>query len=567
MKNILVKNKFILAAIAIILIYLSPYFLLKENAYVYALDNLDGLVATNYFFANNGKIFSASLEPIYGFMHNLPRACFGTEFNIQYLFYFLFTPFYAYVINIICIHFIALFGAYLLVKKINSKAPPILCYSMALCFAMLPYWYGGGITIAGQPLVIYSLIQLYDNPKLYKHYFSLLLYICYSVLFWGGIFFMAAIALATLYIFIKQGRKKIIFLLIIIGFGILYLLSEHHLIFALFSKKLITHRVEFQFNIRTDFNYLFDDFMYYLKCGHYQALTLHYGPLLFIFPIVYLLSPFKKKIITIALVSSLIFICINFLSCKSFKLLLKYFFTENSIFFQFDISRINTLLPIFTLLVLIILSKQILGNNKYANLFLIILLLQIGNCFYSSANFSNAVKGLGIRLPQRDWYDKSNETVPDCSFNKFYMSENFAKLKTKNSYDDIKKSYCISVGINPSVALYNGLKTMDGYMNIYPLSYKHLIFEINKEELLQNVANYSRFNDWGNNCYFFESNPAYNQINYKNLPKTNSSIDYKKLKLMGCKYVISVGVLVNENIFLVENIKTDAADLYVFKIK
>jgi hypothetical protein len=61
-----------------------------------------------------------------------------------------------------------------------------------------------------------------------------------------------------------------------------------------------------------------------------------------------------------------------------------------------------------------------------------------------------------------------------------------------NQYKNIKKivknERIISIGFDPMAAIANDIKTIDGYHNLYPLSYKTKFYKIIKDELEKNKS-------------------------------------------------------------------------------
>ena len=85
------------------------------------------------------------------------------------------------------------------------------------------------------------------------------------------------------------------------------------------------------------------------------------------------------------------------------------------------------------------------------------------------------------------------------SWRKYYAEDLFAKVeetigKNKNEY----KVACI--GVNSSVALFNGFYTVDGYSTDYPLEYKHRFRKVIEKELDKDEGIKGYFDNWGNRC-------------------------------------------------------------------
>ena len=173
----------------------------------------------------------------------------------------------------------------------------------------------------------------------------------------------------------------------------------------------------------------------------------------------------------------------------------------------------------------------------------------------------------------------------------FYYHENFQQRNSptyKSFYAtaqflDIKKyinlpldSYrVVSVGLYPSIALFNGFYVLDGYFPDYPLSYKHKFRKVILSELEKNTKAKEYFDWWGSRAYIFSSELMHNNSqNFKgnNLVIKNLDLNYSYLHSIGCRYVISsvkIDTALNNSLFLLKKFddSNSAWDIYLYKIK
>lgn len=124
----------------------------------------------------------------------------------------------------------------------------------------------------------------------------------------------------------------------------------------------------------------------------------------------------------------------------------------------------------------------------------------------------------------------------------------------------------ISVGLDPMAAVMNGISTIDGYYNAYPLSYKKAFRAIIALQLQSPqpysddwgsslmIANpQSYFDNWGSRLYTFVENPA------------EAKLDYCAAHHLGAQFVISRFDLSSPNLDPV--ITTEPEQLRLFLIK
>jgi hypothetical protein len=126
------------------------------------------------------------------------------------------------------------------------------------------------------------------------------------------------------------------------------------------------------------------------------------------------------------------------------------------------------------------------------------------------------------------------------SFNNYFSENLFSQVKQYIGKPE--QSYKVaSIGLHPSVALYNGFYTIDGYSNNYPLSYKQNFRQLIAKELEKNADISDYFNNWGNRCYLFcaELGRNFYAIKYSGIEIENLQLNASKLKEFGCEYIFS----------------------------
>jgi len=102
--------------------YFLIYVLNGENSVIKISDNLDSEILYRLLPKQSGTLFSISNDAtVPQIMNGLKRNCLNASaFNFVTLLFFLFSPFYAYLINFIIAKSIAFLGMYLLLKKFTN---------------------------------------------------------------------------------------------------------------------------------------------------------------------------------------------------------------------------------------------------------------------------------------------------------------------------------------------------------------------------------------------------------------------------------------------------------------
>ena len=156
-----------------------------------------------------------------------------------------------------------------------------------------------------------------------------------------------------------------------------------------------------------------------------------------------------------------------------------------------------------------------------------------------------------IKIIKRNSLNKNAEKIISMMKDKKnYKFENFVyKVKTNSSFDSFFKfetykkikqlignSRVASIGINPMIAPMNDINAIDGYHQIYTLSYKKKFRKIIEKELNQNKVLKDYYDNWGNRVYIFFND------------KNNLLINFKAAKNLGAEYIISSFTIKNENL-------------------
>ena len=167
-----------------------------------------------------------------------------------------------------------------------------------------------------------------------------------------------------------------------------------------------------------------------------------------------------------------------------------------------------------------------------------------------------------------------NRNSPSVSA--FYAERQFNRIA---EYIGKKKSqYRIaSIGMHPSIAMFNGFYTLDGYFSNYPLKYKKSFRKIIEGELDKDQFLKNSYDNWGSRVYVFSSELKKNNTQFKNFAGNNNvierlDIDQKAFHNLGGQYLFSavrIDETKNKNIKLEKIFKDElsAWDVYLYKVE
>ena len=280
------ERRSILAAFIIISLYVSPLFLLGEDAHIRVHDNLDSNIAWYKVLARSGKMFGPLDAVIPQVINGLPRGAYGTEFSGIVWLHALFPSMTAYAISQTITRVVAFLGMYWLLRKhfIKEQDASFIRVGVALAFALTPFWPSGMLSTLGQPLALWAFLNIRERSTSWKDWAVLIFLPLYSSFVLGFFFFLTAMALLWLRDVVKRRDWNPIFIGSIALMTVIYLVIEYRLVFGLVFPEAPTSRTEF-FSSKLELGHTirlaFKNFIH----GHNHVMTLH---TLIILPILFL---------------------------------------------------------------------------------------------------------------------------------------------------------------------------------------------------------------------------------------------------------------------------------------
>jgi len=236
-------------AIVFLIIYLSPNLLFASHARYLIHDNLNSNVVWYKILFDSGTLFASNHTIIPNICWGIPRGIMESQLNINVLLYALFSPLVAYNINIILIHFIAFWGMHkLLTSYVFNFTYPVHTVALALSFALLPFWPSGGLSVAGQPFVVWGMLNIMRKDYSFKNWFILCFFPFYSSIVLSNLFFACGLLVMVLcnsFVHKQINGKGLLALLV---FVIIMLIPEYRLLYMQFMDHLTSSRsTYFQF--------------------------------------------------------------------------------------------------------------------------------------------------------------------------------------------------------------------------------------------------------------------------------------------------------------------------------
>lgn len=550
------EHKLILFAFIALVIFVSPLFILGDNAHIRVHDNLDSNLAWYKVLAESGQM-AGSLDAVIPQIinGNLSRNAFGTEFSLIVWLYALFPTMVAYALSQTITRIFAFVGMYLLLKKhfLTEEKWTAINVGTALSFAFTPFWPSGMLSTLGMPLALWAFLNIRKGEVTWKSYLVLTLLPFYSSIVLGFFFFLSAMGIFWLVDVIRGKGWNLHFLFSIIYMIVVYLFVEYRLVYSFLFDHEPNSRDEY-FHARLTFwhciRLTFKNFI----LGHHHVMTIHTFVILPVMLIAFFLI-IRKKLWR----QEKVFV---FLFFFNFALSAWYAFwfykgwlplTERFHFLDtFNFARYHFLRPLIVYMLFALSLKIIFIQGRiWRRAALVFVALQV----IFSAFFNEEI------------IFQKKPTVKQ-----FFAEEQFNDIK--NYINMPQSSYRVaSIGLHPAIAQYNGFYTLDTYNNFYPLSYKYQFRKIIEKELDKNKRIRIYFDEWGGRCYIFTDELGKHYMFKKNSKKSlkNLELNIKPFKDMGGRYLFSAVPIENasENSLQLDKVfesKSSVWKIYLYKV-
>jgi hypothetical protein len=549
------KKKLLLFSIAIIFLFWSPYLFQGQDVHVKIFDNLDSHIAHTKVLAESGKAFS--LDPntrLDNFLNGIALSGVDSGYNILTWLFILFPPFIAYALNDLLIRLVAFGGMILLLKKYIIKIKTEgeeydwIIIGSSLCFALLPFYPAGGLSIAGIPILLYAFLNILNHSGKFTDFLIIFIFPFYSKLALAG--FFITIALAILFIIDGIKKRKINFPYLggLVLLTVTYIFTHFHLVYSFIGHEFVTYREEITARPistakaikETLHNFIFD------RVNEVSAQHLFVVGAAALAVLVSIVKKLKAKLLS-GLIAIIFFTAIlwGFKYWENIHFLREKYQLLNA----FDVSRfywINQFLWYVVFAVGLIIISKIKKGKLIASLFIVLQVL------FLFINYNWEYRHL---LGIKGSYAGSRRTY-SLTYRAFYSESLFEEIH--RFINKPKKDYrVVSLGIPPAISQYNGFYTLDIYTDIYPLEYKHKFRRIIEKELAKNPRIKRTFDENAKRCYLLPSELSTKGVGLGKLftsgiTKKEGYIKIKNLELntaalkeMGGEYIFSAVEILN----------------------
>ncbi|GAM13945.1 DUF6044 family protein [Mesobacillus selenatarsenatis] len=513
---------FIVFSLIVISLFLSPYFILGDDAHIRVHDNLDSNLAWYKVLAESGQIAGSLQSRIPQIINGLPRNALGTEYSLIVWLYVWFPTMIAYGISQAITRFFAFLGMYLVLKDhfITGKDKSLIRIGTALAFALTPFWPSGMLSTLGMPLALWALLHIRNGRGKWLHYLALTLLPFYSSIVLGFFFFLSAMGLLWLSDVIRGKGWNWRFFIAIAYMTAVYLITDYRLVYSFLFDGEPNSRDEY-FHARLSFwhsvRLTFKNFL----LGHTHVMTVHTLVIMpVIFAALFLIWKHRKwgkeRIFVFLFVLNFILSAwYAFWFYKGWLPLTEKFHVLDT----FNFARYHFVRPL-VLYLLFAIGLKILWDEKILR---------------KAVPWLVIAQIIVLLFTNEEIVHRKKPSVRE-----FYAEEQFNEIK--NHIGKPQNSYRIaSIGLHPAVAQFNGFYTLDTYNNFYPLSYKYQFRKIIEKELEKNKRIRIYFDEWGGRCYLFTDELGKHYLFKKTSKRRIENIDLnlEPFKQMGGQFIFS----------------------------
>ena len=549
------ERRLILMALLIVAVYVSPLFILGEDAHIRVHDNLDSNLAWYKVLRESGEIFGSLHAVIPQVMNGLPRNAYGTEYSGIVWFYALFPTMVAYALSQTVTRVFAFLGMYLLLRDhlVKGEEWSFIRVGTALAFALTPFWPSGMLSTLGMPLALWTFLHIRNGRRSWKDWVVLTCLPLYSSIVLGFFFFLFAMGIFWLVDVIRRKQHYFAFLLSIIYMSFIYCLVEYRLVYSFLFSTEANSRDEYFHAYLSLSRVIHLTFKNYIL-GHTHVMTVH-G--LIILPVLFLAFyiVFKKGwwgqervFLFLFILNFVLSVWYAFWFYKGWQPLTKRLHFMDT----FNFARFHFLRPVVIYASFALALKILLKNAEgFRPLIYFCIVSQLVLLFF----FNEEV------------IYQSKPSVKE-----FYAEELFSEIKEHIGLP-VEEYRVASIGLHPAIAQYNGFYTLDSYNNFYPLRYKHEFRKIIEKELEKNKQIGTYFDQWGGRCYLFTDELGKHYM-FKKTSKAklaNVQFNLEQFKKMGGSYLFSSVPIMNtdDNGLMLEHVfssKNTVWKIYLYKV-
>lgn len=540
-------------SLAVCLVLLAAFLGLSwaqgEGSYVRINDNLDGYVPLYVVLAEDEPVLGGLHDSVERILDGLPRNAMPTTINVGPLLFYVLDPLRALIANEVAARVVAFFGMLLLLRvHLLPRAADPVVYGASLCFALLPFLPAGYLSVAGQPLLAYALLQLARGRGGVLDWLVVAAFPLYSSLVYIGAFVLLVLALSV--VWVVATTRAIPWRLVAAGLLMtaLYAASEYRLLYqALAGSGYTSFRYAFDRHGTGLLGAIRNGVDSFLFSQHHAAaaqfpvilgaiaaaLLLRLGRLAgagtrgLRSGVALLREPLGRLVLVAAGVSGAI-------AVWHFGPAQQLVQAGPAILRAFNFHRIQWFHPALFGVAFAFALAEVRAAPRFGPAAALALLVLQGACLVVS---DDAVQ---------------ERLAGGVSYRAFYSTGLFAEIQEHIGRPP-SEYRVVSLGLVPGIALYNGFYVLDGFFNDYPMDYKRRFRRVMEAELEKDEQLRRHFDDWGAHLHLYAHELGM-VVGYRKptlytkehgTRRVSVDFDTGALRALGCDFVLSAVEVAN----------------------
>lgn len=515
-----------------------------ENSIIAVHDNLDLFIPQFQMMKDTGSFWAHDVNV--PFLGGISRDVLPSEFSLYTLLYMILPAYPAYITGYLLKILIAVFSCILLAKDFcgdsYEKYQP-LAWLLGLAYGALNVFPAFGIPFASIPLAVYLLRRIYKKPS-WKWYIALFFYPLLSYFSYFGLFLLAYMAAACVWLWIRDKKFPLGIFLAVFVLAAGCIACEYRLFGTMLLGDEATIRSTMEAGSYSAGEILRTILEGFAK-GMFHAESLH----------TYLVLP----------VCMVYFVWLNvsyirdknvkgiFHDVFNFLMLVLVFNSVIYGIYYWEPFRgiIETICPPLTGWQF---NRTIFFNPFvwYAAFFLVLVRLYdvgkermkwLADGLAAAAVLLIVLTGSRYNDLYHTCFDQVYRLVKgqegdSLSFGEFYSKELFEEAKEDIGYCG---QWSAAYGFYPATLEYNGISTIDGYLGFYPQRYKDEFRKVIAPALDRVEESREYFDDWGARAYLYSGTDLSIVSTTKScqVSDRNLYIDIDAFKALGGRYLFS----------------------------
>ncbi len=540
----LAKEWYVIAAAGFILFAALVFCIFGEGSIISVHDNLDLFMAQFQMLKNTDSFFAHGVDV--PFLGGISRDNLPSEFSLYTMLFMILPSYWAYVAGYLLKIVIAVFSSVLLARDFcgesYEKYRPLV-YMTGLAYGALNVFPAFGIPFASIPLAVYLLRKIYKKPS-FKWYAALFFYPLLSYFSYFGLFILAYMVVAFIWLWIRDKKFPLRILLAVLILSAGYIACEYRLFGVMLFGEEETIRSTMEagsFGAGEIIKTILEGF----TKGMFHAESMH----------TFLVMP--------VCLLYFLFLNITYIKNKNGKAVFHDMFNLLMLILAFNsiVYGIYYLEPLRKLVETICppltgwqFNRTIFFNPFvwYAAFFLTLKRMYDTDqkLWRYGANVLSVLAVLIIVLSGSRYNDlyhtcqaKAYELIKgkpsnDLSYEEFYSTELFEKAREDLQYCG---QWSAAYGFHPAVLEYNDICTVDGYLGFYEQYYKEDFRKVIAPALERVPESKEYFDTWGARAYLYSGTDLSIVAAVRDYQVADHDIyiDIDAFKAIGGRYIFS----------------------------